>query len=281
MGNGVSSDVWSRPKPLVSFGNQGTQGAPIQYNLPNQSVMTADTGSSPILPQNQPVSMISTMPDQMQYLQQGGPNRGSRSPGQGNPGQGGPAGGQGGPGQGSPGQGGPAGGQGGQGYGGGPGQGNPGQGGPAGGQGGGGGGGQGGGSGAGGQGGYPGPGQGGYPGSGQGGGSGGGGYPGYGQGGYPGYRQGGYMQVNHDKSINVYVNGKLIVLRPDSQGRLFLNQLNRSNLVYLTTQKGRIYIHGNRGGSIPLHYDNNNRYWLNFDAYGRVWLPTELPSKPY
>ncbi|CAN5795234.1 hypothetical protein BH23THE1_BH23THE1_35550 [soil metagenome] len=89
--------------------------------------------------------------------------------------------------------------------------------------------------------------------------------------------QNGYMMVNRDQTITVrFMDGRMINLRPDYQGRLFLNQANEPSLIYLTTDnQGRIIAHGNQNGSIALRSDNNGRYWININRNGRMWLPTQ------
>jgi hypothetical protein len=88
----------------------------------------------------------------------------------------------------------------------------------------------------------------------------------------------GYMQANNNGMITVKLNnGQSVYIKPDNQGRLFLNQLKgQANVLYLSTNpEGTITINGINGQSIPLRNDGQNRTWVSVDNDGNVWFPTQ------
>ena len=61
-------------------------------------------------------------------------------------------------------------------------------------------------------------------------------------------------------------------IRGNNEGKFHLNKVMGPDLVYLTCDRGQIYVHGNRSGRIALKPDKRGRYYVSFDNSGKVIL---------
>lgn len=72
--------------------------------------------------------------------------------------------------------------------------------------------------------------------------------------------------------LTIKIGDKTFTIRSDNRGRFHLNKLMGSGLVYLTSDNGQIYVHGNRSGRIALQPDKRGRHYMDFDDNGKVVL---------
>lgn len=81
----------------------------------------------------------------------------------------------------------------------------------------------------------------------------------------------GYIQTSPER-LTIKMGDRTHTIRPDNEGKFYLNRVMGPGLVYLTCDRGQIYAHGNRSGRIALHPDKRGRHYINFDDDGKVIL---------
>lgn len=74
-----------------------------------------------------------------------------------------------------------------------------------------------------------------------------------------------FMPNNRDLTISSKVNDKVVTVHPNNDGYLPMHKFSGVESCYLTTDNGQIFIHGSRGGQIPLKCDKRGKYHMNFD----------------